>query len=454
MESRYALSLSFLLPLLASAQTQNALDFDGVNDEVTVANASALIANGTGFSLTSWVYPTQSTNWPNMDAYAGFRDNTGCDFYLLQTYGTTVEGRFRSSSNVVYTLDSVGLMVLNEWQFLSLTYDGSMLRLYRNGVPIDSVVATGTITSTTGMFRIGNMPIPGSTQVFLDGKVDETALWKRGLSHAEIMCIMNYGALPTDADLKLYYKMDQGTAGGTNTGLSTLIDASGHLNATIVGFALSGTASNFMDGSPIAGTSTATICPGESYIFNGQTLTQSGTYTAGFPLNNGCDSLATLALAVTNVNINVIQSGNNLVSQALGAQYQWLDCGNGYSEIAGATAPTYSLTMAGSYAVEVTQNGCTDTSACVSNVGLEELGQLASLTARYDALGEELVLSGAAADTDLNVLLLDASGRVLRSEVLRGERLHSSLRGLPEGVYLVSVSNGVVQRTFRLPVIH
>ena len=113
MESRYALSLSFLLPLLASAQTQNALDFDGVNDEVTVANASALIANGTGFSLTSWVYPTQSTNWPNMDAYAGFRDNTGCDFYLLQTYGTTVEGRFRSSSNVVYTLDSVGLMVLN-----------------------------------------------------------------------------------------------------------------------------------------------------------------------------------------------------------------------------------------------------------------------------------------------------------------------------------------------------
>ena len=329
-----------------------------------------------------------------------------------------------------------------------------MLRLYRNGVPIDSVVATGTITSTTGMFRIGNMPIPGSTQVFLDGKVDETALWKRGLSHAEIMCIMNYGALPTDADLKLYYKMDQSTAGGTNTGLSTLIDASGHLNATNVGFALSGTASNFMDGSPIAGTSTATICPGESYIFNGQTLTQSGTYTAGFPLNNGCDSLATLALAVTNVNINVIQSGNNLVSQALGAQYQWLDCGDGYSEIAGATAPTYSLTMAGSYAVEVTQNGCTDTSACVSNVGLEELGQLASLTARYDALGEELVLSGAAADTDLNVLLLDASGRVLRSEVLRGERLHSSLRGLPEGVYLVSVSNGVVQRTFRLPVIH
>ncbi len=64
------------------------------------------------------------------------------------------------------------------------------------------------------------------------------------------------------------------------------------------------------------------------------------------------------------------------------------------------------------------------------------------------------MLSGAAANTDLNVVLLDPRGRMLRSEVLRGERFRSSLKGLPEGIYLVSVSNGSVQRTFRIPVIH
>ncbi|MCC7502843.1 MAG: LamG domain-containing protein [Flavobacteriales bacterium] len=453
MELRYTLSFSFLLPLLASAQTQNALDFDGLNDEVTVNNASALVANGTGFSLTTWVYPTHSSNWPDMDGIAGFRDNATFDFYLLQTYGTTLEGRFRNSNNGLFTVDSAALMTLNTWQFIALTYDGATLSMYHNGVLIGAVTATGTVTNTTGQFHIGNMPIPGSTQIYLDGTVDETALWKRGLSQAEIQCVMNYGALPSDPDLKLYFKMDQGTAGGANTGLNTLTDASGHLNGTNVGFALSGTASNYVDGCPIAGTSAATICPGENYTFNGQTLTQSGTYTTGYPLNNGCDSLATLALTVTNVNINVVQNGNNLIAQALGAQFQWLDCGNGYSEIVGATAPSYSLAMAGSYAVEVTQNGCTDTSTCVSNVGLEELGQLASLTALYDASAEELVLSGALADTDLNVLLLDARGRVLRSAMLRGERFRSSLKGLPEGIYLVNVSNGTVQRTFRLPVI-
>ncbi len=56
--------------------------------------------------------------------------------------------------------------------------------------------------------------------------------------------------------------------------------------------------------------------------------------------------VATLALTVTNVNINVVQNGNNLITQALGAQYQWLDCGNGTVRFAvGATAPTYSLAM-------------------------------------------------------------------------------------------------------------
>jgi len=258
MDLRYALSLSLFIPCLGQAQTQNALDFDGLNDEVTVANASGLIANGTGFSLTCWVYPTQSTNWPNMDAYAGFRDNGVCDFYLLQTYGTTLEARFRNSNGGIFTMDSVGLMVLNEWQFLALTYDGSALNMYRNGVLCGTLAATGTITSTTGMFRIGNMPIPGSTEIFLDGKVDETALWKRGLTQAEILCIMNYGALPADTDLKLYYKMDQGTAGGANAGLATLIDASGHINGAVTGFTLNGPASNYVDGCPIAGTAAAT----------------------------------------------------------------------------------------------------------------------------------------------------------------------------------------------------
>lgn len=453
MNTRYALLLALMTPAVLVAQTQNALDFDGVDDEVTVANASALVANSTtGFSLTCWVYPTHSSNWPDMDAIAGFRDNATFDFYLLQTYGTTLEGRFRNSTNTLFTVDSTALMTLNTWQFVALTYDGSTMRMYHNGVLIRSIAANGTATNTSGMFHIGNMPIPGSTQIFLDGSVDETTLWKRGLTQAELQCIMNYGADPADPDLQLYFKMDQGTAGAANAGLTTLINAAGPPNGTLSTFALNGSSSNYVAGCPIGGTSTATICQGETYTYNGQALTTAGTYTTAYPVGGSCDSLATLNLSVTAVNLTVVQAGGNLVSQATNAQYQWLDCANGYAIIPGATAPQFPLTTAGSYAVEVTQNGCTDTSACYSNVGITELQALQALGVVVDRANEQVVVSGAPMNTELQVALLDAGGRLMTSVRVRCGRAVLPVAGAPDGLYLVRATADGAQRTFRVVV--
>lgn len=452
---RYAALLMCSIPLTLCGQTQNALDFDGVNDEVTVTNASALIANATGFSMTCWVYPTNPTsNFPNMEGFAGFRDNLGCDFYLLQTYGTSLEARFRSSSNVVYTIDSASLLTLNTWQFLALTYDGASLSLYRDGMLIGSVAATGTLTNVTKAFHIGNVPYQTGTDFWLDGKVDEVGLWKRSLTNAELLCIQGYGADPADADLKLYYKMDQGVAGGPNPGLTTLINAKTGNNGILQGLALSGTSSNYVDGCPIAGTVTETICPGETVIFNGQPYSTAGTFTAAYPLTNGCDSLATLTVKVTSVNTNVIQSGNNLVSQATNAQYQWLDCGIGYAEIAGATAPSFQVTTAGSFAVEVTQNGCTDTSSCVSNVGIGELEQFGSLAVYHDASAAQLVLEGGGSFADLRMTLLDARGRAVAAALVRGDRSMLPVGALPSGFYVLHVAVGSGQRTFRIAILN
>jgi hypothetical protein len=52
-----------------------------------------------------------------------------------------------------------------------------------------------------------------------------------------------------------------------------------------------------------------------------------------------------------------------------------LDCDNGNSIIAGETNQSYTPAITGNYAVEVTQNGCVDTSACflVDYTGIENL---------------------------------------------------------------------------------
>ena len=50
----------------------------------------------------------------------------------------------------------------------------------------------------------------------------------------------------------------------------------------------------------------------------------------------------------------------------IGAVYQWLDCNNGNSPIAGATDQSYTATVNGDYAVIVSLNTCSDTSTCVN----------------------------------------------------------------------------------------
>lgn len=78
---------------------------------------------------------------------------------------------------------------------------------------------------------------------------------------------------------------------------------------------------------------------------------------------------------ILSVSNSVAQVGAQLTADLTGATYQWLDCDNNYYALIGATNQTYTPPATGNYAVEVTLNGCVDTSACmlVDFTGIEEL---------------------------------------------------------------------------------
>lgn len=71
-----------------------------------------------------------------------------------------------------------------------------------------------------------------------------------------------------------------------------------------------------------------------------------------------------------NVNWSLIDSTTTLINQTISSNsvnstYQWLDCNNDYLPIAGETNQMFTIIEDGSYAVEITKNGCVDTSSCV-----------------------------------------------------------------------------------------
>ncbi|HNR21207.1 MAG TPA: T9SS type A sorting domain-containing protein [Bacteroidia bacterium] len=79
-------------------------------------------------------------------------------------------------------------------------------------------------------------------------------------------------------------------------------------------------------------------------------------------------------IEVTNCAVTqMVQTGASFYAMATNATYQWINCAT-QQQIAGATNQSFTPAANGSYAVIVTQNGCTDTSQCLSitNVGIFE----------------------------------------------------------------------------------
>ena len=120
-------------------------------------------------------------------------------------------------------------------------------------------------------------------------------------------------------------------------------------------------------------TITTSAC--SSYSYGGNTYDSSGTYITFGPNPSGCDTVITLDLTIYNIDLGVSNTWPILTANATNATYQWLDCDNNYTPIAGETSQVYiANSFTGNYAVEVTQNNCTDTSGCesVNTVGLTD----------------------------------------------------------------------------------
>lgn len=109
-----------------------------------------------------------------------------------------------------------------------------------------------------------------------------------------------------------------------------------------------------------------TVCEGDlPYIFGGQELMMSGSFGDTTKAATGCDSLIQLNLTVNEVETGISMTDSTLVTSATAEQYQWLDCNTDFSPIVGAATQTFSPPSNGNYAVITTEEGCTDTSACI-----------------------------------------------------------------------------------------
>lgn len=153
------------------------------------------------------------------------------------------------------------------------------------------------------------------------------------------------------------------TSNGTFT--DTLVNSVGCDSIIVIDLTLNGGISSVIND---------TICKGESFTFPSGDSTSLGAGSYQDTLSNaaGCDSIIAVNIAYPLIDVSVDIGAGSLEAQNAGASYQWLDCDQSYTPIAGENFQTFLPAENGNYAVELTENRCSDTSACYSviNVGI------------------------------------------------------------------------------------
>lgn len=203
----------------------------------------------------------------------------------------------------------------------------------------------------------------------------------------------------------------------------------------------------------LSSSQTLSICAGESVTLGASTFSTTGTHQVVFTSAvSGCDSTVTLNLTVAapiNVGVTVNQ-GVMQVAQS-GATYQWLDCDNNMTPISLATNQNYTPTVNGIYAVEVTMNGCSDTSDCENYnlIGLAEKPTTdVSLYPNPTTGLFTILLNGTAVN---RVSVVDATGRiVLVIDEISDNEMNVDLKHEQPGLYFVQLQVGNDLQTLRI----
>ena len=176
-----------------------------------------------------------------------------------------------------------------------------------------------------------------------------------------------------------------------------------------------------------------------AYTLNGQTYTQSGTYTQTLTNSAGCDSIITLNLNISNPPSNQVNlSGNTLTATQGGASYQWLDCNNNLSPIAGANTQSYQPTSSGSYAVSITNGTCSVTSSCtnLTIVGINNQN-LESIKIYPNPVKDILTLEVDPSYLGMNYRIVDVLGREVINGNINEQINQIRLQDLVPGIYIL-----------------
>ncbi len=408
------------------AQGNNALDFDGIDDYVSLPGS--LTTGVTNFTFEAWLNYQDNGNWTRV---MDFGANTTVNMFLTPRNSDTGAPRFAITTNGGFSEER-----LTATTALSAGRHHLAVTLQQNGATVEGTLyIDGVVAATNSRMTLTPQRLGALTQLYLGrseyavdpylkGDLDEVRLYSAALTQAQVQADMatTTGTSAAPASLLAYYDFNQGIAQGNNSTVTTLLDRSGNArHGTLLDFALAGSTSNWVGPAvplPVTLTAFEASLVGSQVQLHWQTASERAN--AYFTIERSLDGRAFSTLGTV--------AGQG--STATATSYAFTDAGVGRPAAAGAVY--YRLR-------QVDLDG-TSTYSPIRTVGFGLAAPVVSVYPNPATVAATLDLRALPSATYL-VQLLDATGRVVQEQHVAGGQPHSlALAALPSGIYLVLVS--------------
>ncbi|HAI83670.1 MAG TPA: hypothetical protein DCL43_08385, partial [Chitinophagaceae bacterium] len=243
-------------------------------------------------------------------------------------------------------------ITLNEWQHIAFVFNDAAdsVKIFRNGIEVAGARYTGTITGGSHNFTLSESGVEK-----FGGAMDEVRIWNVARTQAQIQANMSTTVSTSSSGLVAYYGFNQGTAGGTNTGVTTLTDlTSNALNGTLYNFTLSGTSSNWVTSTAISTlsnnanlsaltTTAGTLSPTFSASTTAYTASVNNATTSVTVTPTRAEANATILVRVNNGTYSPVTSGSASAALALNVGSNTIDVRVTAQD--GSTIKTYTITV-------------------------------------------------------------------------------------------------------------
>ncbi len=197
----------------------DALDFDGIDDYVSIPNTPAFNPTSGAITLECWARANNST-WGGTNGFAGIvthRGGTNLVRGILGVTGTTSVDFFIDNASVRATVADI-----TELHHYAGVYDGTTLFFYVDGQLAGQTTHTTGILNYTDDLYIGRDNCCGGRN--LNGQVDEVRVWNQARTETAIRENMHLTLSGCESSLLAYYQMNAGT------GATTVVDKTGKGN--------------------------------------------------------------------------------------------------------------------------------------------------------------------------------------------------------------------------------